>query len=288
MKTLMTAGLLALVTPMAAAAQSVPLTVQFDGVVSGNPAEGIRIRTYDPASGYQYEPFAGNVPDYAYHAGDKVTFSFQTFVPSAPELASGRYNGARQPDGTYRIDLVGVNNAGSQSGVGVVRDIEVTGPIRTTLNAGQPLGGRGLSIYIDPADNSYSLGTDSGWLFSTFDAPGYAYDPIAGTLSPTATTCAAPGACAATGDGGFAFKSDNLSSIQTSSIPIYGTDGGLRGAFSMMFGGMWNLPAYVPGSAVKVPEPPMILLFGAAAAAMMLSRRRFGPQQTRNFDAKSN
>lgn len=258
--------------PAAARAEVVPLTITFDGYVANDPDAGIQIRTYDPVSGYQDVPYTGDVPAYAYQPGDKVTFTLDTTVPSAADLASGAYDGLRQADGTYKIDLVGRNQAGSLPG-GVVSDFAVSGPIETVGNAGQPFGGSGLSLYINPTDNNYSLGTDSGWAYSTFDSPGYLYDPVSGQLTPSPTSCASLGACDRTGDGGFALTGDDLTSAATSDIPIYGTDGGIRGFFSMLLGGSWSLPTYDPGSPTKVPEPSTLLLFGVGTAALIRRRR---------------
>lgn len=271
MRGLWAAILVAGLFPVQASAQStIPLTIAFDGYVQNQPSDGVMLRTYDPATGYTLVPFTGPVPEYAYDQGDAVTFTLTTFVPSAADLASGRYDAAKQPDGTYRIPLVGPNNAGS-NGVGVVTEFDVSGPIQSTLNSGQRLGGSGLSVFIDPRDSSYTLGTDTGWLFSLFDAPSYSYDPVTGVLSPRSTSCETN--CALTGDGGFALRSDDLTSIATTNIPIYGTDRSVRGFFSMLFSGNWSLPTYQPGNPTSVPEPSMLLLFGAGALSVMRRRR---------------
>ena len=260
--------------PTAAIAQSVPVTISFNGQVANDPAASIMLRSYDPASGYTLTPYSGPLPDYSYNAGDTVTFTVSTFMPSATDLASGRYDNALQPDGTYRIGLIGPNNAGTSTGVGVVRNLDVSGPIGMTLNSGQPLGGGGLAVVINPVDYSYSLATENGWSFATFDAPGFTYDPISGSLSPASTTCAGIGGCAQNGDGGFALAGD-LDSISTGNMPIYGTDRGLYGFFSMLFSGSWSLPSYsAGGGSTQVPEPGMMLLFGAGAAAVMRRQRK--------------
>ena len=260
---------LSIALPGIAQADPVPLTISFDGYVANDPEASIQIRTYDPATGFGYEPYTGSVPAYAYQPGDQVSFTLDTFVPSASDLASGAYDGLLQPDGTYRIDLFGLGQAGGPVVGGVVSAFDLSGPIATTPSAGQPFGGSGLSVYIDPTDNSYSLGTDSGWVFGSFDAPGYVYDPVSGQLAASPTTCASVSACDRFGDGGFSLTGDDLTSAATSDIPIYGTDGGVRGIFSMLFSGDWSLPSYTPGSPTSVPEPSMLLLFGAGAAAVL-------------------
>jgi len=269
-------ALVALVTLASAgeaAAQAVPVTITFAGQVANDPAQSIMLRSLDPATGVTLVPFGGSAPAYAYNQGDAVTFTLTTSLPSAADLASGRYDAARQADGTYRIGLIGPNNAGTFAGVGVVSNFDVSGPIAMTLNSGQPLGGGGLAVVIDPADYSYALATTSGWSFATFDAPGYTYDPISGSMSAASTTCAFRGACALNGDGGFRLAGDLLSAA-AGNIPIHDAAGGVRGFFSMLFSGQWSLPAYTPGGATQVPEPGTMLLFGAGAAAVLRRARR--------------
>ena len=271
MRNIWAAVLVAGLFPVQASAQAnIPLTITFDGYVQNQPSDGVMLRTYDPATGYTYVPFTGPVPEYAYAQGDAVTFTLTTSMPTAADLAAGRYDGTKQADGTYRIPLFGPNNAGLDP-VGRITSFDVSGPIQNVLNSGQPLGGRGLSVVIDPTDNSYSLSTDTGWLYSLFDAPSYSYDPVTGVLSPRSTSCQTN--CAINGDGGFVLKSSDLTSAATSNIPIYGTDSSLWGYFTALFSGKWSLPSYQPGNPTSVPEPSMLLLFGAGALSVMRRRR---------------
>jgi hypothetical protein len=266
----------ALTTP--ASAQTVPtdrlINVTFSGTVTNGPAQTIQLRQPDGS----FAPYTGPLPAYPYNTGDAVTVSFTTRVPTSSFY--DLYPNLKSADGIYRIGVVGPNNNPSAT-FGLASNLDVSGPITPTANLGQTLGTNGLTIVYNANTDSYSLELPSNnWVASLFDAPSFFYNAATNQLTSAPSSCylGSGSGCNTQGIGGFAIRSSDLTSINTSAIPIWqpapvnNQQPAQVGSFSLGFTGGWNLPTF--GNPVDVPEPSSLLLFGLGAGIVAARRRR--------------
>lgn len=262
--------------------QSRPIAVTFSGVVSNPATDSIRIRQPDGS----FTNFTGPVPDFPYRQGEAVSISFSTTVPTGEYY---RYTGQTAVDGVYRIALAGPAQ-GAGNTFGVVRDMDVSGPIGPVGNAGQPYGIGAMTILYNSRTDTYSLdfgsATSDTGTWGTLDGPGLAYDPATQSFRRIASTCAggSRAGCEVSGDGGFRLGL-SPTGAQSGNVAVYGPDpngvGGplstILGFFDFGFSGSWNLPTSTrgtPSDPIDVPEPSMLLLFGAGVATLVARQRK--------------
>ena len=241
----------ALFLSQAALAEPIPATIEFRGTISASAPDTLIVNG---------QPWTGPLPDYPYKAGDQISVSFVATPGSAVQSA----------DGLYRYTIYGASQSGSISGSNYARagTIDVSGPIA---------GGdfvNGMTLIYDAVADSYTIELPQDrWIMSSFDGPGYLYDPATNSLSSTSTTRQPGGFCGDGGAGCFAI-SGNLSGGAVDRAPVWGTDGSLRGFFSMLFSGDWFVNGSRVGGATQVPEPGQLALMMAALVPLVLRRRR--------------
>ena len=278
---IMFAPVLVAALPAPAAAQApqyreIPVT--FTGTVTNDVTNSILIRQPDGSS----VPFTGPVPDYPYKKGDQVSISFNTILPTKAYYDDPGYSGQIAADGLYRINVFGPGNTGTDF-FGVAPDFDVSGPMTPTSNAGQELAVNGMTIVYDANADSYSLDfSNTGWVASLMDAPGFLYDPAFGTLSASRSTClgGSPSSCPLFGDGGFTLTGGAPSA--GAAIPLYTSGAGsyVAGLYNLLFSGSWSLPTFGSSTGggstggTEVPEPGMALLFGIGAWAIVARQRK--------------
>lgn len=246
-----------LFSPLAANAQTAPVQVQFVGTITSSASDTLMIRNADGTS----TRWTGPLPDFPYVNGDQISIAFNATPGSAVQSA----------DGLYRYTIIGPAQAGG-SNFARTGAIDVSGPVAGggTVN--------GLTLVYNAATGAYSLETGtSGYTMSSFDGPGYLYDPAANSLSLTSTTRQpGAGACSDQNIGCFNLTG-GLTSGAFSGVPVFASDGSLRGFFSTLFSGSWFVNGQqVGGGPVDVPEPGQTGLFALAALAVMLRARRSG------------
>lgn len=248
--------LLLLFSPLAAQAQTAPVPVRFVGTITASAPDTLMIRG---ANG-QLTPWTGPLPDFPYVAGDQISVSFNAVPGSATQSA----------DGLYRYTLFGPAQTISGSNTARVGAVDVSGPI----TGGGAING--LTLTYNAATGAYGLETGpNGYVMSTFDGPGYRYDPAAGSLALTSTTRDPRAPCSDQNVGCFNITG-NLTGGAVNRAPVFADDGSLWGFFSMLFSGSWfaNGQQVGGGGATDVPEPGQLGLFGLAALAVMARRRR--------------
>lgn len=252
-----------LLAPFTAQAQTAPVQVQFVGTITASASDTLMIRNADGTS----TRWTGPLPDFPYVNGDQVTISFSATPGSAVQSA----------DGLYRYTIVGPAQPGTGgSNLASLGAVDVSGPI-----AGGG-GVNGLTLVYNAATGGYSLETGAnGFTMWSFDGPGYLYDPAAGSFSLTSTT-RQPGAgpCSDQNIGCFNLTG-GLTGGAFSGVPVFASDGSLRGFFSTLFSGSWfvNGQQVGGGGATDVPEPGQLGLFALALLAVMMRRsRRVSPR----------
>ncbi len=265
----------------ASASDQIPVTIEFEGAYNVAPPESFPFLLPGAEGGGPF--FGGEVDAYPIASGDPFKATISTFLPSPESFDAGTTGITAQADGTYKIALVGPNNtAGSvDPGIATITGFETDGPVTQVLSAGQPLGSRGLFVTYDPATRGYTLGVeDGGFIASKFDAPGYIFYADTGALELAASTClgGSRAACEVFGDGGFSL-SGTLTSIFSSAIPIWSSDGSIFSSFGLGAEGSWSISGIGGsggggGGATPVPEPSMMLLFGGGAYAVLRRRRK--------------
>jgi hypothetical protein len=250
-----------LMTPLAAAAQTAPVQVQFVGTITSSASDTLTIRQADGSQA----PWTGPLPDFPYNVGDQVTVSFSA-QPGAP---------ATPVDGIYRYSVVGRSQTGiggGGTGTALLGGMDVSGPIRPS---GQWESATGLVLTFNSNTNQWSMEMPSGgYTLSEFDGPGFTYDRATNTLASSSTTAEPRFGCGDVGAGCF-----NIGGTMTGGainrVAVWGTDGSLAGLFSMLFSGNWFVNGQqVGGGPVDVPEPGQTGLFALAALAIMLRARR--------------
>jgi PEP-CTERM motif len=269
------AGILLAATPLAAQAQTAPISrtidVTFTGVVSSTASDTILVRQPNGT----LATYAGALPDYPYKAGDAVSISFKATVPTQAFYDSGVYQGQVAADGIYRIGVSSpyYNGGISPGGIGNSTIADASGPINPADNSGQPTNTRMTLVYDKNNDTYYidgagdfSSGANGGVMGLIYNAVSAAYE-----VCNTATTCRTN---AGSDPVLFGLSQQADGTMTTGNIRIMSTDptsGTGTGMFSLLFSGAWNLPSF--GGAVQVPEPGMLGLFGLASAALVWRRR---------------
>lgn len=247
-----------LLVPLAAQAQTAPVEIKFVGTITASAPDTLMVRQADGS----LKPWTGPLPDFPYVTGDQITVSF-TATPGQPAISS---------DGIYRYSIVGASQPASGSGYARLGSLDVSGPVAPS---GDWNGATGLLLVYNSNTGTYSLEMPTGsYLLGEFDGPGYTYDPATNTMAPSSTTGDPRFGCSDQGSGCFNVTG-TMGSGAVNQAPIYGTDGSLRGFFSMLFSGDWFVNGVKQaGGVTQVPEPGQTGLFAMALAALIWRGRR--------------
>jgi PEP-CTERM motif len=259
-----------------AVAQTRQFNFTFDGTVSSTPDQGARQFSTPNGSTTAGSWTTPSLGAYPVRTGENLTVLFSGTLPVFRDYA---FQSVRQPDGSYRLGVVGPNNAAGAGFAYVINNI-VVGTLGSLSGSGQLPGISGFDLLYNPATGAASLdfGPDGGFGAGNFNLPAY-------VLSADGTSANAAGRTIDP-----SFGSANTTSLTGTADSLSFSDAAIRQATptdasglsggrivgqqsGLTVRGTFNIPTGSSGSA-QVPEPDFIILFAGGAAAMLWRRRK--------------
>lgn len=236
-------------------------------------------------------PYTGPLPNLPYQNGQDVTITFAANVPTAADIAAGKYIGQIAADGRYEITLQNLNpaltttsNATQASGnIGAMPFTPIAWPGNGTVSGSFT----GMTIGYDASTDTYAViaPTTVPYNFQAQDYPGakVIYDATTGMI----VSCNGDPACGPNVDGKLVLTTlygggdaSHLATRQT----IFGASGFGVGGWQSFIDGAWTLIDSGSG-ATPVPEPGMLGMFGAAVLVPVARRRRAASAQAKRAGA---
>ena len=268
------AGLIALLAlvqvPVRAQTAGGTMEIKFVGTITGSAADTLSLRRADGSM----VPWTGPLPDYPYLKGDQVTITMN--VRPSGEYLDPNYP-AKPADGIYHFSVIGgsqMAGLGTSTGIAPISALDVSGPIGPS---GQWQSSTGMEMTYNSNTGQWNMNVSSTrFTLFEFDGPGYSFDPATNGMALTNTTRQPVYSCGDLGNGCFGFSGNNLTDLTTTNIPVWGTDGSLRGIFNLLFSGDWFLNGVKQGGggSTQVPEPGQLALMTMALLPLIVRQRR--------------